>query len=170
MEKKKLIAIAAVAIDGTIGMGDKIPWKIPEDFKHFRNTTMGHTLIVGYNTYLTLPEKAFEGRKYLVLNSASDESFNVLRENVGQYNNLSDLLGYVEYIKEVVFLAGGAMMYNTLIDYCDEAIITCVYEICEGDKKFPIEKLTTEFALVKEGLMCISTTGTPYKINTYKRI
>jgi dihydrofolate reductase len=171
MEKNKLIAIAAVAIDGTIGVGDKIPWRIPEDFKHFRNTTMGHTLVVGYNTYITLPEKAFEGRKYLVLNSNSDKAWDCLRDGVIQYNKLPDLLGYLEYLQDVdtVFIAGGAMMYNTLIDYCDKAIITWVYEAPEGDKNFPVAKLFTDFTLLDEGLMCLSTTGIAYKINTYKR-
>ena len=51
---------------------------------------------------------------------------------------------------EQIFVAGGAMVYDTLIDYCDEAIITWVNKIIpEGNKKFPIDKylLTLKFRM-----------------------
>ena len=67
MTNCKFILIAAVSVDGVIGIDNEIPWRIPEDFKHFRNTTMGNMLLVGYNTYKTLPAKAFEGREYMVV-------------------------------------------------------------------------------------------------------
>jgi len=169
----KLIAIAAVALDGTIGIGNEIPWKIPEDFKHFRNTTIGHTLLVGYNTYLSLPEKAFEDRRYIVLNSYSERGWDVLREGVIQYNNLNSLLHHLEYLKDVetVFLAGGAMIYDTLINRCDEAIITWVNKTFEkGDKKFPIDKLFTNFEVINDSAWIRSKSETLYKITTYKKI
>jgi dihydrofolate reductase len=90
MKHCKLIIIAAVSVDGVIGIGDKIPWRIPEDFQHFRETTMGHMLLVGYNTYKTLPEKAFEGREYIVLNSNNPI---VPRINVYQFSELQTILG-----------------------------------------------------------------------------
>lgn len=66
MANLKYIIIAAVNVDGVIGIDNQIPWRIPEDFQHFRRTTMGNMLLVGYNTFITLPEKAFEGGKYMV--------------------------------------------------------------------------------------------------------
>lgn len=66
--KSKLIIIAVVSTDGVIGIDNEIPWRIPKDFQHFRKTTMRHMLLVKYNTYLTLPEKAFESCNYFVLN------------------------------------------------------------------------------------------------------
>lgn len=42
----KIIIIAAASIDGVIGMDDDMLWRIPEDFKHYKETTMGNTLIV----------------------------------------------------------------------------------------------------------------------------
>ncbi|MHA1169887.1 MAG: dihydrofolate reductase, partial [Candidatus Hodarchaeales archaeon] len=65
----KLVIIAAVSVDGVIGIGDDIPWYIPEDFKHFKKTTMGNMLLVGATTFKTLPKKAHEGREFIILNS-----------------------------------------------------------------------------------------------------
>lgn len=170
--KNNLIAIAAVSTDGTIGIDNEIPWRIPEDFKHFRKTTIGHTLLVGYTTYLTLPEKAFEGRNYIILNSESEKKWDALRDGVVQFNNLNDLSEHLKYLNEkneTVFLAGGAMMYNTFIDQCGESIITWVYkEFPNGNRKFPIDKIFSDFELVKETDISKSVTGLSYKTSYYK--
>lgn len=168
MEKSKLIAIAAVSTDGVIGVDNEIPWRIPEDFKHFRETTMGHTLIVGLNTYLTLPDKAFEGRKYIVLypNTILDASI-PKRENV-MFCNFDTMQRIVRESNEVFFVAGGAMVYETMIDYCDEALITWVNKNIEnGNKLFPIDKLFTNFTAVDDSGWVISKTGIKYKIRQY---
>jgi dihydrofolate reductase len=146
MEHCKLIIIAAVSVDGVIGIDNEIPWRIPEDFKHFRNTTMGHMLLVGYNTYKTLPPKAFEGREYIVLNA--DQPIEDLVD-IYQFRNLDmifSLLNNPNNGVDKIFVAGGAMVYDTLIDYCDEAIITWVnLNLPNGNKRFPIDKLFTNF-------------------------
>src|SRR4051795_10493706 len=43
--------VAAVADNGVIGSGGDIPWSIPEDLKHFRATTTGHTVLMGRRTF-----------------------------------------------------------------------------------------------------------------------
>ena len=147
MTKPKLIAIAAVALDGTIGIDDKIPWRIPEDFKHFRETTMGNLLIVGNITYHTLPDKAFEGREYIVLNH---NRFKTDRPKVYQFSDIDMVLMLLNNLHfDKVFIAGGASIYNAMIDYCDEAIITVVNSpFLNGNKKFPIEKLVSDFEIL----------------------
>jgi dihydrofolate reductase len=178
MDNYKLIAIAAVSVDGAIGIDNEMPWRIPEDFKHFRNTTMGHVLIVGYNTYLSLPDKAFEGRTYLVLCGHHD--FENARPNVYKFDNLQNVLLFIEYnpllfAEKKIFLAGGAMLYDSALMYCDEAIITWVNKLLpEANKRFPVSELITNFALTspetEEDDWSESKTGMFYKINNYKRI
>lgn len=172
MENVKLILIAAVSIDGYIGVGDEIPWRIPEDFKHFRDTTMGNILIVGYNTYLTLPEKAFEGRDYIVLNGG--EPFENRRNNVYQFKSLDFVLYLINSEKNIfdkVFVIGGSMVYDSLIDYCDEAIITWVSKtIPNGDKRFPIEKLFDNFVAIDDNTDWLkSKNNYEYRICKYIR-
>lgn len=161
----KLTIISAVGIDGVIGEDDKIPWYIPEDFKHFRNTTMHGVLLVGYNTYLTLPDKAFEGREYVVI---CNDDKKIVRPNVYQFNNIEKAFDFLKSVK--VFVIGGAMIYNDLIEYCDEAIITWVNKKTPfGNKRFPLVKLFTYFDVVENQEWQKSISGLEYKVTKFIR-
>jgi len=167
----KLIIIAAVSVDGVIGIDDKIPWRIPEDFKHFRAVTMGNMLLVGATTFKTLPPKAHEGREFMILNSG--EYIKGLDVNCFQFKRLDmilDLLGNGRNDFDNVYVIGGASIYDLLIDYCDEAIITWVDKTYpEGDKRFPIVKLFTNFTIVSDGEWQMSKTGLQFRIVSYKK-
>jgi len=170
----KLIAIAAVALDVTIGIGDNIPWRISEDFKHFRNTTMGHTLIMGYNTFKTLPKKALEGRVYVVLSKkhTKDDLFLTENENVIFVDSVELAVMTAKAInKGKVFVAGGSMIYDLLLQYCDEAIITWVNKVYpEADKFFPVFDLLSDFEYVNESEWTKSKEDILYKITHYINI
>jgi len=167
----KLIIISAVSVDGVIGIGEKIPWKISEDFKHFRETTMGNILLVGATTFKTLPPIAHEGREFIILNSG--ERFDLKSINYFQFSSLDtvlDLFNRPNLLFDKVFVIGGASIYDLLIDYCDEAIITWVNKMYpEGDKKFPIDKLFANFDEYSDQDWQKSKSGLSYKITYYKR-
>jgi len=168
----KLIIIAAVSVDGVIGIGDDIPWHIPEDFKHFKKTTMGNMLLVGATTFKTLPPKAHEGREFIILNDG--ERFKNL-ETIQYYqfsklDTVLSLLGHENVLLDNVFVIGGASIYDLLIDYCDDAIITWVNKTYpEGDKKFPIDNLFTNFDEYSDQDWQESKSGLSYKVTYYKR-
>jgi dihydrofolate reductase len=174
MSKPNLIIISAVSLDGVIGVDNEIPWHIPEDFKHFRDTTIDNIVIIGYNTYLTLPPKALEGRRYLVLNAGN--YFENKNPNVFQFARFDVLQSFIGYHPELflnkkIFVAGGAMVYETLIDFCDEAIITWVNkEIPNGNKRFPIDKLFANFEACDEHDWRFSKSGEQFKITHYIKI
>ena len=168
----KVIIISAVSVDGVIGIDEKIPWKISEDFKHFRATTMDNLVIMGYNTFKDLPAKALEGREYMVLNG--DNPFpKKTHPDVYRFRELStvlQLIGSGKNTFDKVYVAGGAMVYETFMEYCDEAIITWVNKTYpEGNKKFPIEKLFTDFDPYREQEWQKSKSGLSYKITYYQR-
>jgi dihydrofolate reductase len=171
----KVIAIAAVSLDGVIGINKKIPWNIPEDFKHFKNTTMGNIIIMGYNTFETFPAKAFKGREYIVLIGKNPHPED--NGNLYCFRKLSTILHLLwrdENNFNKIFIAGGAMVYETFMKYLDEAIITWVNKTYpEGNKKFPIDELFANF-VVDEAQSHDdwqqSTSGLLYKIMYYTRI
>jgi len=171
MKECKLIAIAAVSIDGVIGIGNEIPWHIPEDFKHFKQTTMGHTLLVGYNTYLTLPNKALNGRDLIVLYGDNDISSFVEYTNVFFCKDLVELNTMLyERDVDILYIIGGSMIYDIFIDNCDEAIITWVNKSYpNGTKTFPIVKLFANFVIDEDQDWQRSTGGMLYKVTNYKR-
>ena len=61
--------IASVSKNGIIGIKGKLPWQIPEDLKHFKTLTTGKTVLMGQNTWESLPEKfrPLPGRKNVVV-------------------------------------------------------------------------------------------------------
>ncbi|MDN6658989.1 MAG: dihydrofolate reductase, partial [Acidipropionibacterium jensenii] len=60
----QVIAIAAVADDGSIGSGEDMLWHIPEDFRRFKRVTMGHTLVFGRRTFEQIGR--LPGRRHIV--------------------------------------------------------------------------------------------------------
>ena len=179
MTNIKFIIIAAVSVDGVIGIDNEIPWRIPEDFRHFRNTTIGNMLLVGYNTFHLLPPKAFEEREYMVVcgdNPVTDHS-----SSVYQFHDLSTILDLLNDEKTdipKVFVAGGAMIYDSMIDYCDECIITWVNNLYpKGNKRFPIDKLFANFVPYDDWNFQNtndnwqkSSNGMLYKITHYRKL
>ncbi len=167
----KLIAISAVSVDGVIGIDDKIPWYIPEDFTHFKNTTMGHILIVGRATYLGLPPKALLGREYIVLSGSKYiNDHNIHKYQFSSIDTILSLIYNVNCDLEKVYVAGGSSIYDLLIDSCDEAIITWVDKTYpDGNKRFPIVKLFTNFEATNDSDWKKSILGDSYKIIKYKR-
>lgn len=164
--------MAAVSVDGIIGIDNDIPWHIPEDFQHFRNTTMGNMLLVGATTFLILPLKVHEEREFIILNSGE-----YLPLNGAQYYQFKkldvvlDLLGNGKNDFDKIYIIGGASVYEALILYCDEAIITWVNKTYpNGNKKFPIDKLITNFTAADDDTSWLkSKTGYQYKIRKYVR-
>ena len=171
MKNCKLKIIAAVSVDGVIGIDNEIPWRIPEDFQHFRRTTMGKMLLVGYNTYKSLPAKAFEGREYIVI--TGDNPVEDVSPDIYHFRDLNMILPQLDNpncdVREV-FVAGGAMVYDTLLDYCDECIITWVnLNFPNGNKRFPIDRLFANFVAYDENGWHNSKNNILYKIVYYRK-
>ena len=63
----KICMISAVAANNVIGNGNSLPWNLPEDLKFFKQTTLGHAVLMGLNTWYSLPVKPLKNRKNFVL-------------------------------------------------------------------------------------------------------
>lgn len=114
---------AIVVVDRNWGIGKKndLLFRLPADMKHFREVTAGKTVVMGSNTLLSYPEgKPLKNRTNIVLWPGGEK-----REDCIVVGSLEELFSEVKkYPQEDVFLVGGAMMYRTLLPYCDEAIVT----------------------------------------------
>lgn len=114
---------AIVVVDRNWGIGKKndLLFRLPADMKHFREVTAGKTVVMGSNTLLSFPEgKPLKNRTNIVLWPGGEK-----REDCIVVGSLEELFSEVKkYPQEDVFLVGGAMMYRTLLPYCDEAIVT----------------------------------------------
>jgi len=144
-------AIIAMAQNRVIGKNGGLPWpSIPNDFKWFKEFTMGKKLIVGKNTFDTLP--MLKNREILVLTRRIEE----LSEIPNQYLiNKNDLTGKiitdVSDLDPDIIVAGGAKTYVRLLPYITEFYVTHVNGSYEGDTFMPpFEDLFTNKEVVKE--------------------
>ncbi len=117
--------IAAVGKNLELGKNNDLIWNIPEDLKFFRNVTNGHTIVMGRNTFDSLP-KMLPNRKHIVLSSRDD-----FPSEVEVYKNLQDLLLKYKDSDEEIFIIGGGSIYSLFLEYCDKLYLT---EIDEEDK------------------------------------
>ncbi len=124
-----LTLIAAVARNGVIGADGSIPWHLPEDFAHFKATTMGHTLVMGRATYESIG-RPLPGRTTIVL--TRDPAWR--REGVTTAASLEEALGLAE---GEVFVAGGATVYAAALPLADAQLISEVDLEPVGDTHYP---------------------------------
>ena len=123
--------IAAIAENNGIGYKTKIPWHIPEDFKVFKETTLGNIIIMGLTTYYSIG-KALPGRTTIVLSKDPVEI-----EGVEVTYSIPEALEKAEEFSGDLFIAGGASVYHAFISDADELYISHVKGTYEADTFFP---------------------------------
>jgi dihydrofolate reductase len=121
--------IAAVARNGVIGAAGGIPWHLPEDFAHFKATTLGHTLVMGRATYESIG-RPLPGRTTIVLTRDPDWH----ADGVLTASSLEEALATAE---GDVYVAGGATVYAQALPYADEQVLSEVDLEPDGDTFYP---------------------------------
>ena len=133
-----LSIIVAKAKNNIIGKENKLIWHLPEDLKHFKEITTGHTIIMGRKTFESLG-RVLPNRKHIIFSQNPD--FKVNNENVEVVHSLLQIQDLIEG-KEEAFVIGGAMIYNLLMPYVTKMYVTEIDKEFEGDTFFP--KINTE--------------------------
>lgn len=117
--------------DCAIGRGGGLLCGLPEDMKHFRETTKGAAVVMGRKTYESFPKRPLPGRRNIVLSRSAKEI-----DGAEVFNDTGKLLGFLETLGGPVFVIGGGEVFRELEPYCAEALITRVYESFGGDVFF----------------------------------
>lgn len=116
---------AIVVVDKNWGIGKKndLLFRLPADMKHFRETTAGKVVVMGSNTLLSFPGgNPLKNRTNIVLWPGGEK-----RADCTVADSLPQLFEEIgKYPKDDVFVVGGAMLYRTLLPYCEEVIATKV--------------------------------------------
>ncbi len=141
---REIIIIVAVAKNNVIGKDNRIPWYISDDFKHFKELTLGHPIVMGKNTYLSLPKRPLPERENIVL-TFIDDPFN--ESGITIKHSLKDALEYTE--NKDVYVIGGASVYKQAMDVATKLEITSIDKEYEGDTFFPEINLEI-WKLIKE--------------------
>lgn len=128
----KLALIAAVAKNNAIGYKNKLIYWLPNDLKRFKALTTGHTIIMGSNTFRSLPKGALPNRRNIVLSRKGGEF-----PGAEHYSSLEEALNSC-HNEEIVYIIGGEMLYRTSLPDAD---LLCLTEVADtpahADAFFP---------------------------------
>lgn len=142
-----------VAVDEKWGIGKKngLLFDIKADMRHFVEHTRGKTVVMGSNTLLSLPGgMPLKNRVNIVLNPEGEDA-DALAKGYVLVRSVDELLKKTaDYPADDVYVVGGAMLYRTLLPYCEEAIVTKVR--ADGNAEVFYENLDRlpEWSLVEE--------------------
>ncbi len=135
--------IAAVARNRAIGFENKLIYWLPNDLKRFKQLTTGHTIIMGRNTYLSLPKGALPNRRNVVLSrsafnqESSTNSLQAVFPGCDVYPSLNEALKSCRP-DEDVYIIGGASVYEQALGLADRLCLTEVDNVpAQADTFFP---------------------------------
>ncbi|MCA1746471.1 MAG: dihydrofolate reductase, partial [Bacteroidales bacterium] len=144
--KKNISIIVAIAENNAIGKDNQLLWHLSDDLKRFKRLTTGHTVIMGRNTYLSLPNGALPNRRNIVITDRPDENF----EACEMAHSVEEALELAGDSGEC-FVMGGGMVYRQLLPMAGRLYLTKVHQSFDADTFFPEidfskwEELDSEF-------------------------
>lgn len=125
--------IAAVGKNLELGKNNDLIWHFKEDMKFFKQTTMGHPVIMGRKTFESLP-KALPGRKNIVI-SANPE---YKADGAEVVTSVEEAIKLAETEDTDAFVIGGGRIYNEFLPYADNLYLTEINAECpDADTYFP---------------------------------
>jgi dihydrofolate reductase len=123
--------IVAMASNRTIGINNTLPWRCPEDLKHFKSLTMGHHMIMGRKTFDSIG-KVLPGRTTVVVTRNTKLHI----EGCLIAHSLPQAIDMCAADKEI-FIVGGAELYIQALPLADTLYITEIQQEVQGDAHFP---------------------------------
>jgi dihydrofolate reductase len=154
--------VVAYARNRVIGRDGGLPWHLPSDMQHFRELTVGGTVVMGRKTYASIPDKfrPLPGRRNIVL--SRDEAFRAPGAEVA-----ASLPTALETCERDCFVIGGGATYAEALPGAERVYATEIAEDVEGDTFFP--------ALADDIWTCVSSgepiveNGHEFRIRIYER-
>ena len=154
--------IAAIGQNNELGKNNDLIWHLPNDLKFFKNTTTGKTVVMGSNTFKSLPN-VLPNRTNIVITHQN----NGYPSNVIIYNSIESFLNDYKNKDEEVFIIGGSSIYNQFIQKADKLYLTEILATCKDASVFfpKFNKENYEQTILGEN----QDNGISYKHVLYKR-
>ena len=155
--------ILAVDKNWAIGLDNKMLYDLKKDLKHFKETTTGGLVIMGRKTFDSMG-RALPNRENIIL--TRDKGLK--RDGALVFNDISEILSYVEKSPKEAFVIGGAEICELFLDNIDEAIITKIDKESPADTYLHNFDMDPDFEIVEESEP-IDDEGKKIKFVRYKR-
>ena len=133
MTKPVISIISSLSENNVIGRDGNLIFKVSEDLKRFKNITMGHPIIMGRNTYLSI-NKPLPGRNNIVITSSED----FVAEGIIIVRSLAEAIKKAKTLDNTeIFIIGGGRVFRDVISLADKLYLTLFYKKVKGDTFFP---------------------------------
>lgn len=132
MIHENISIVVAIAQNFAIGKNNDLLFHLPNDLKHFKEITSGHTIIMGRNTLLSLPKWPLPNRRHVVISDQPDDCF----EGCEMVASIEEAIEKVKDEKEA-FIIGGGMIYKQFYPLVNKLYLTVVHQDFEADVFFP---------------------------------
>ena len=126
--------IAAMSQNRVIGIENRLPWKIPEDLKRFKEVTFGHSVIMGRSTFESIG-RPLPGRKNIVLSRQA--GLQIPGAHVVSELDQAITLAASESQSGEIFIIGGAQIYQLALPRSQKLYLTIIEQEVQGDAFFP---------------------------------
>lgn len=132
----KVSLVLAVAKNGVIGVQNKLPWSLPSDLKRFKETTMGHPVVMGRSTFESIGSP-LPGRDNIVLtrSGAVDDPGVHTANSLEEACSLAKRFAQNRNVKEIMVIGGGDV-FEQIRGMADKVYLTTVDMDAEGDTTF----------------------------------
>ena len=134
-----IVGIWAEDERGLIGVKGRLPWTLPAELHHFKQTTMGQIILMGRKTFDGMNQRTLPGRTTVIL--THDQTYQVADKSVLVFHSPKDILAWyhekeLETAKDL-YIIGGAEIFKVFSQYLDRLYRTVVHGEFEGDTYFP---------------------------------
>ena len=145
----KMKAILSADRKWGLGYQGRLLVSIPSDLRFFRETTMGHVVVMGRKTLATLPAgQPLKGRTNIIL--SRDPEWTVRGATV--VHSIKELMEVLKpYEDDDIYVAGGGEIYRQLLPYCDTAYVTRIDMTYQADTFFEDLDESPDWEMVEEG-------------------
>lgn len=127
----RIYLVAAVAANGVIGREGRLPWRLPEDLRHFKRITLGHPIIMGRKTWESLPGALPERENIVVTRTPGYEA-----PGAAIASSLETALALCAG-EPVAFVIGGSQLFAESLPLAAGLVMTEIHRDYDGDTWFP---------------------------------
>jgi dihydrofolate reductase len=159
----RVALIAAVARNGIIGAGNRLPWHLPEDLSRFRTLTSGHTVIMGRKTWESIG-KPLPNRQNIVVS----RQLGLRLDGASVAHSLDEALA-MAVRPDPVFVIGGEALYRSALPLAVLLYLTEIERDFHGDARFPPFERAEWREIARETREPASGEGFAYHFATYER-
>ena len=157
--------IVAIAENNAIGKNNRLLWHLSDDLKRFKKLTTGHTLVMGRNTFLSLPNGALPDRRHIVITDRAGEIFAGC-EMAYSIDEAVEMTGQ----EDECFIIGGGMVYAQFLPLAGKLYLTRVLQVFDADTFFPEIEFCQWKAIFTEDVAAGGKNEHSHTFTEYERI